>query len=444
LPVHLHFLLWVGTPTFLAMAITFLIVSYFSSAKRFENHVRKMRGELSMVIDYFDLEESSYENLAVVLGKEAESGIPLDDLVRRASLVKEAFVIDRSGIILFSVPRTLLYDVSNFREFKRITESFEERGRCYDFIEPGEVGFWYRGKDGKVYLFYFVRQRAETVFCGGLPVMKIGRNGLRYVFWRSTNISKKEVFEVYARVEENLPSLLDGECVEAVVGKERWFFLSQKDPRNGEVYFLAFPVSYVYSDVFAFSSHLLLSFLVVLPFLALTLLVVSTVFRRQISKVMKLMEKLGRGDFDLLEDSVLRRFPYELRVIGESVNRLSKELQKNFEVIAEQNEELTSQAEELKALTLELSVQNKRLIQADKTKRKFLSFVSHELRTPLNSLLGMSAVLESRLSDPKNRMIVSHIKSASNRMLELVNQVLELTKLELRAYSLSIYPVDLV
>jgi signal transduction histidine kinase len=70
----------------------------------------------------------------------------------------------------------------------------------------------------------------------------------------------------------------------------------------------------------------------------------------------------------------------------------------------------------------------------DEQKRSFLRMVSHELRTPLNSILGFSEILASELygplGDPQYREYAEIIRGSGTKLLKLVNQVLEIARLE--------------
>jgi len=69
--------------------------------------------------------------------------------------------------------------------------------------------------------------------------------------------------------------------------------------------------------------------------------------------------------------------------------------------------------------------------QANKAKSQFLSSMSHELRTPLNAILGYAQLLEYDNSLPQNQLSnLREISSAGRLLLELVNQILDLAKLE--------------
>jgi CheY-like chemotaxis protein len=71
--------------------------------------------------------------------------------------------------------------------------------------------------------------------------------------------------------------------------------------------------------------------------------------------------------------------------------------------------------------------------KANKSKSEFLSNMSHEIRTPLNAILGFSQILqldsEAPLTASQNES-VNEILKASNHLLELVNEILDLTKIE--------------
>ena len=74
-----------------------------------------------------------------------------------------------------------------------------------------------------------------------------------------------------------------------------------------------------------------------------------------------------------------------------------------------------------------------KLEEASKAKSEFLSSMSHELRTPLNAILGFSQLLQSDIDEPLTEDqadSVDHIYSSGSHLLELINQVLDLSKIE--------------
>lgn len=83
--------------------------------------------------------------------------------------------------------------------------------------------------------------------------------------------------------------------------------------------------------------------------------------------------------------------------------------------------------------------QNKKIVAADKVKNEFLASVSHELRTPLNAIIGFSDILTSKvygnLSD-KQFEYVKDIQIAGIQLLGMVNEILDISKIEANAIKL--------
>ncbi|WP_317928648.1 PAS domain-containing protein [Halioxenophilus sp. WMMB6] len=80
--------------------------------------------------------------------------------------------------------------------------------------------------------------------------------------------------------------------------------------------------------------------------------------------------------------------------------------------------------------------------QANQTKSEFLSSMSHELRTPMNAILGFTQLFDyaGNITD-EQRENINEIKKAGNQLLELINDVLELSKIEAGKLQFSLEPV---
>lgn len=85
-----------------------------------------------------------------------------------------------------------------------------------------------------------------------------------------------------------------------------------------------------------------------------------------------------------------------------------------------------------------LEVQAIELEKAYQAKARFLSSMSHELRTPMNAVLGYSELLLLKATDELEKQNINEIINAGNNLLELINQVLDLSKIESGMVSLSI------
>jgi len=67
---------------------------------------------------------------------------------------------------------------------------------------------------------------------------------------------------------------------------------------------------------------------------------------------------------------------------------------------------------------------------ANRAKSEFLANMSHEIRTPMNAVIGFSELLSSQISDRKHKSYLSSIQSAGKTLLTLINDILDLSKIE--------------
>jgi PAS domain S-box-containing protein len=85
----------------------------------------------------------------------------------------------------------------------------------------------------------------------------------------------------------------------------------------------------------------------------------------------------------------------------------------------------------------------KEAVLASQAKSEFLSRMSHELRTPLNAVLGFGQLLEMEDLDTESRESVAQIVKAGHHLLDLINEVLDISRIETGKLSLSLEPVAL-
>lgn len=85
--------------------------------------------------------------------------------------------------------------------------------------------------------------------------------------------------------------------------------------------------------------------------------------------------------------------------------------------------------------------QNEKIVAADKIKNDFLANISHELRTPLNAIIGFSEVLSMKMFGPlteKQEEYVTDIHVSGLHLLGMINEILELSKIEAKAVKLAL------
>jgi PAS domain S-box-containing protein len=98
------------------------------------------------------------------------------------------------------------------------------------------------------------------------------------------------------------------------------------------------------------------------------------------------------------------------------------------------------QAEELRMHSVRLEAQNRQIQEANRLKSEFLANMSHELRTPLNAVIGFAEILRTdaaKVSEAKRVEYLGHIASSGRHLLRLINDVLDLSKVESGKFDLA-------
>ena len=129
-------------------------------------------------------------------------------------------------------------------------------------------------------------------------------------------------------------------------------------------------------------------------------------------------KNIAKGEWDTTVESERSD---ELGELAKSFNSMAQQLQQSFETLEHRVQERTA----------ELAVAKDKAEVANQAKSTFLANMSHELRSPLNAILGFSQLMtRSQTLSPEHQENLSIISSSGEHLLTLINNVLDLSKIE--------------
>ena len=188
-----------------------------------------------------------------------------------------------------------------------------------------------------------------------------------------------------------------------------------------------------------------------------TVIAVTMLLRRVTRPLHQLVDAtkaISSGD---LSTEIPVRSEDEVGLLASSFNQMARDLKANIDEkdryageLAKLNVELEdkvrARTEELEAANRELQIANLKIREADRLKSEFLANMSHELRTPMNAIIGFTRLVRRKSADLlplRQRENLEKVEISANQLLALINDILDLSKIEAGKMSVNIMPFDL-
>jgi signal transduction histidine kinase len=184
--------------------------------------------------------------------------------------------------------------------------------------------------------------------------------------------------------------------------------------------------------VFLLTAGLLAGTLAIIVFYLIT----TRLILQPVRVLQETAEKVSEGDLNIRSDISTGD---EFQQLSETFNTMLTNLKQSADQLRAVNKSLDIKLGQL-------AESNVALYEANRLKSEFLANVSHELRTPLNSILGFADLLKdssSGVGDPKSTRYVQNILSSGRNLLELINDLLDLAKIEAGRMEIRSEPLSL-
>ena len=164
--------------------------------------------------------------------------------------------------------------------------------------------------------------------------------------------------------------------------------------------------------------------------------------RELVDRAMKLSgEELFEKNAMLFEEAARQRAL--INNIKEAIRTISPEKEINDDDILRIGEILTNTVNERKEFEKQIEESRQKAEESLETRKLFLANISHEIRTPISAISGMSGILADTEISETQKQYVNAIQSSSKSLMVIVNDILDMSKLESGKFSAEFIPFDL-
>jgi len=177
--------------------------------------------------------------------------------------------------------------------------------------------------------------------------------------------------------------------------------------------------------------------------IALIYFMINKLVRKPVESLAEKAKKFAEGDMSV---SVDVKTEDEIGILGKTFNYMVDSVSSFSKKLEEEVKRKTALLNERTRLLALLERANKDLRELDKLKSTFLANMSHELRTPMNAIIGYTDLLIDGVDGPINEDQEKSLKKVAanaRHLLQLINDVLDISKIEAGKMKLSIKEIDL-
>ena len=176
---------------------------------------------------------------------------------------------------------------------------------------------------------------------------------------------------------------------------------------------------------------------IILSFVIIIIVLVQRIIIKPLKQVVDQVISISTGNYKNLTKTKSKG---EIRFLVDSVNKMTlkiKDVTENLEGLVK------TRTIELENSNIDLSAAKDQADLANRAKSEFLANMSHEIRTPMNAILGFTEILKNLENESQKTHYLETIHSSSKALLSLINDILDLSKIEAGKVELQYLPVSI-